>query len=79
MVKVLIENNVFVDAQTKDWSTPLYLAVQSNHQDIVQFLLDKNGKSLKDASNFGWAVIHVAAENGNVTLAKMLLNRGRRD
>ena len=30
----------------------------------------------KGASKFGWAVIHVAAENGNVTLAKMLLNRG---
>ena len=41
VVKVLIENNVFVDTQTKDWSTPLYLAVQGNHQDIVQFLLDK--------------------------------------
>ncbi|XP_046329004.2 uncharacterized protein LOC124112875 [Haliotis rufescens] len=77
MLKVLLDsNNCFINPRShKDRSTPLHVAVKSNHTDAVKLLLrhecDVNSKDVA-----GRSPVHLACETGNTTVLKDLLSKG---
>ena len=60
--------------------TPLYLAVQARDLEGVRRLLDEEeGADLAQQESevkWAWDPLHVAAENGDLDLARLLLERG---
>ena len=50
-----------MDKTKNDGSTPLYIAAETGHLDVVQFLVEQ-GEDVNFADNFGWTPLHRAAE-----------------
>lgn len=46
VVKVLVENNASINIQSHSGFTPLYMAAQENHCNIVEFLLRHGANQL---------------------------------
>jgi ankyrin repeat protein len=59
-----------LDARNKDGCTALYLAVQSGHVAVAQYLVKNAGSDLNIASNGQWSVLGVAVDKTD----KQLLN-----
>jgi len=61
-----------ITATEWDHATLLHVAVQQNHQDLVEFLL-KKGAEVKAVTDDGLTPLHMAAQNGNIGIARLLL------
>ena len=60
----------------QDGGTPLFVACQSNHQDVVEELL-KHGADLHVQMVVdGASLVFVCAQNGHLQLLKYLLSKG---
>ncbi|XP_071090384.1 uncharacterized protein [Haliotis cracherodii] len=60
---------------SKDGKLPQHICSENGREDILHFILDKDGDKLaKD--NAGWTVLHYACVNGNFVLAEWLIKDG---
>jgi ankyrin repeat protein len=56
-------------------NSPLSAAVYQDRRDVVKLLIDR-GADLNQGDNAGWRPIHLAAANGRLKTARMLLEAG---
>jgi len=72
LLKVLLDNNVDVNAKTSSGLAPIHLAARDGHNEILQSLLMNNAQ-INTIDNKGRQPIHVAAENGRTATINLLL------
>ncbi|KAJ3285030.1 hypothetical protein HK104_009668, partial [Borealophlyctis nickersoniae] len=66
-----------IDWTDKQTFTPLYLASQQGHLDVVKYLLDRG--ALVDGTAGAWAgPLHIAVYEGHVSIARLLIEKGAR-
>ncbi len=56
--------------------TPLYIAIQKGRLDIVEILFDRKHFSVKDKDIYGCNPLHWTAQQGNLNIAKFLVDKG---
>jgi hypothetical protein len=72
IVKLLLQEGAYIEAVTKDGSSPFTIAVERSHLAVAKILLENGAK--KDHKNAsGWTVLHWAAE-GSFDTVKFLLD-----
>ena len=58
-----------------DWEqTPLHLAVEGGHRDVVQLLLEKNAR-IETTDRFGTTPLHLAVIESQIKVAQLLLEK----
>lgn len=65
-----------VSAQTKNGATPLYLACQEGHLEIIQYLVKDCGADPHIRANDGMTPLHAAAQMGHNTVIVWLVSTG---
>ncbi|RDD41572.1 Transient receptor potential cation channel subfamily A member 1 [Trichoplax sp. H2] len=78
------KNNHFVDIRDNDGKTALYIAIEMNHYEMIKLCLDHGASpiQIQDMENLMFQqgktkpMLHLAANNGNIDIAKLLLNHG---
>ncbi|XP_048794003.1 ankyrin repeat and SOCS box protein 3 [Lagopus muta] len=74
-VGVLLEAGVDPDQVTTESNTPLFLAVENGHVDVVRFLI-QNGASVEGSHSWsGWNSLHQAAFQQHIEIMKILLEK----
>ena len=74
-VMQLLINSASIDARDKAKNTPLHLAAQYGHIDMVDLLLSK-GASIEAKCPYGKTPLHYAAQGDHTETIKLLLKRG---
>ncbi|KAF3067621.1 Ankyrin repeat domain-containing protein 17 [Trichoderma lentiforme] len=74
MAQLLLEKGASINTKNNWGSTPLSFAVWSG-KDIVQFFLEK-GASIDEKDKYGYTPLLRAAEDGNIGVVRLLLERG---
>ncbi|XP_067653322.1 protein fem-1 homolog B-like [Haliotis asinina] len=70
---VLSQNTRDIDTRMSCWKTPLMLAAENGHKNVVELLVDKGADvSLKDET--GGNVLHIACYGGHLDVVKYLLS-----
>jgi ankyrin repeat protein len=64
-----------LDVTNNRGRTPLHLATDNNHIEIVRILLD-SGADPSLANDGGWTALHIAADKGHEDIVDLLLRRG---
>ena len=72
---MLLGKGARVDATRRDGETPLYVASESGHADVVQLLLG-NGARVDAAMENGATPLFTASENGHEDVVRLLLDAG---
>lgn len=62
-----------VNSQTKNGATPLYLACQEGHLEVVQYLVKDCGADPSIRANDGMTPLHAAAQMGHNTVIVWLV------
>ncbi|VDP58169.1 unnamed protein product [Schistosoma curassoni] len=73
--EALLRAGISRDARTKVDRTPLHLAAQEGHADIVELLL-RNGADLSAKDMLRMTALHWAAERGHTPVVQMLMRFG---
>lgn len=73
--KVLQKGAAIVVRDFLDKTTPLHLATRHEHNVMFRLLLE-TVKNLKAKDTRRWTVLHQAVIEGNVAMARILLERG---
>lgn len=66
-----------LSAQTKTGATPLYLACQEGHLEIIQYLVQDCGADPHARAHDGMTPLHAAAQMGHNTVIVWLVSAGR--
>lgn len=74
-MKLLVEHGASVNVQSQNGFTPLYMAAQENHDDVVKYLL-VNGAIQGLATEDGFTPIAVAMQQGHDKVVTVLLENG---
>lgn len=77
-MKLLIDRGVDVNAKTDDDFTPLHVAAQEGHVEVVKFLLDGDA-NVNFKNKHGWTPLHLANEQrwiAKETMNKANIQRG---
>ena len=78
IVKILVQNHAKVNVQaTSGGFTPLYMAAQENHVDVVKYLL-ANGASQTLSTDDGFTPLAVALQQGHDKVVAVLLENDTR-
>jgi ankyrin repeat protein len=72
-----LEHDADINAQTRDGVTPLYVAVESNHEKMVELFL-ANRANLNKQNNYGMSPLVLARSLGHQDIADALLLHGAR-
>ncbi|KAM9239915.1 Ankyrin repeat and SOCS box protein 3 [Leptosomus discolor] len=75
-VRVLLEAGADPNEVTTEATTPLFLAVENEHADIVKFLLQHGANVEGPHSWSGWNSLHQASFQGCTEIMKVLLEKG---
>ena len=70
---VVLFTNRVVNSQTKNGATPLYLACQEGHLEVVQYLVKDCGADPSIRANDGMTPLHAAAQMGHNTVIVWLV------
>lgn len=62
-----------VNSQTKNGATPLYLACQEGHLEVVQYLVKDCGADPSIRANDGMTPLHAASQMGHNTVIVWLV------
>ena len=73
--QLLLDHGSNVDAENKDGSTPLHLAVSSWNRAIFRKLLD-HGANANAKDKDGWTPLHQASFEGETRTVSLLLDHG---
>lgn len=65
--------------QTVIGATPLYLACQEGHLDVVQYLVNECGADVHLRAHDGMTCLHAAAHMGHQAVVVWLVSRGPRN
>ena len=77
LVRVLVQRGADINQPAQGGATPLYVAVQQGHDYVAKHLLKNGADSNIAAGQFYDSPLTVlASENGNVEIAKLLLDYG---
>lgn len=60
----------------KEFISPLYIAILTNHQDLVHFFLSEGLNSNEDEINNNSRILFAAIRTGNLNVVKLLLEKG---
>lgn len=75
LVSVLIKFGAEVDCINDQLQTPLMLAVDQNHKNIVSYLIKKNAK-INQKDQYGYSALNHAFKNNNLDSASCLIQNG---
>ena len=75
MLELLRLDPQCLNLQTSDGRTPLHIALENNHEEILEFLIQQ-GASLKIADERGRTPLHVAIESGSEIAVTLLVTAG---
>ncbi|KAK9776060.1 hypothetical protein SCAR479_07280 [Seiridium cardinale] len=64
-----------INDESKDGFSPLRLAAQNRHMDVVKFLC-RRGAAVTDSANTGWSLWFTSAGHGDHELIKFLIDQG---
>ena len=78
LARLLLGKGANVNARNGKGFGSLFVAVEKNRSDVVRLLLEQDGIEV-DArqESHGYTPLHKAAEDGNVVLIKLLVEKGR--
>lgn len=76
--ELLISNGAEIDTKDFKNETPLFYAVDSNHdKGVIEFLIEKGADvNIKSTNDVKYTVLHIAAKRNNVDAIKLLINNG---
>ena len=74
-MRCLLEKGAKVGQVTNDGTSPLMIAVQVGHVDVVRLLLE-HGADVEQATNGGKTPLLIACEKGNTDAVRLLLKKG---
>lgn len=64
-----------IESTNENWYTPLIMAAKMNRQDILELLVNR-GANINATSKSGNCALYAAVNNGNVNMARYLLDHG---
>jgi hypothetical protein len=70
---LLAKQGVNVNQAADDGATPLFMASQKGHAEVVSMLLAKQGVNVNQAANSGATPLYVASQNGHAEVVSTLL------
>ncbi|XP_041714449.1 poly [ADP-ribose] polymerase tankyrase-2 isoform X2 [Coregonus clupeaformis] len=73
--ELLLRKGANVNEKTKDFLTPLHLASEKSHNDIIEVLVKHEAK-VNALDNLGQTALHRAAHCGHLQTCRLLLNSG---
>ena len=73
---LLLDNGADVKQARKDGTTPLIVAAEQGHGEIVALLLDKGADVKQSTTDNGATALHVAALHGHREIVALLLKHG---
>ncbi|KAM3913542.1 poly [ADP-ribose] polymerase tankyrase-2 isoform 3-T3 [Leptodactylus fuscus] len=73
--ELLLRKGANVNEKTKDFLTPLHVASEKGHNDVVEVLLKHEAK-INTLDNLGQTCLHRAAHCGHLQTCRILLNSG---
>ena len=79
IVAFLIKNNAKINQANDNGETPLYIAVQKGFDTVAGILINKSEDASGDcnwANKIGTPLLHVATENGNAEIVRILIRYG---
>ncbi|CAH0549306.1 unnamed protein product [Brassicogethes aeneus] len=76
MANVLVSNGADLNAQDINGYSPLMFAVDNNHTETAEFLINQGANVNLRGSKDNRTALHVAAATGNVTMANVLVSNG---
>lgn len=76
MVRLCVEKGFFVDLSYEDNVTPLMLAGQAGHIDIVEYLISKGANPNAASSSTGLPVLSSVVRNNDLAIAEYLIRNG---
>ena len=59
-------------ALSNDGATPLFIAAQNGHLEIVQFLVESGANKDQGTTNDGATPVFIAAQNGHLEIVRVL-------
>ncbi len=72
--KIIEEDPDVVHARTQNWGTPLHVAIQYRHYDIVELLIDK-GADVNARNVRGNTPLHIAVNDKQITTVELFLRK----
>jgi ankyrin repeat protein len=72
---VLLEHGADINKAQNDGCTPLHMASQQGHVDVVRVLLEQ-GADINKAKNNGCTPLFMASQDGHVDVVRVLLEQG---
>ncbi|KAF7293330.1 Multiple ankyrin repeats single kh domain [Mycena kentingensis (nom. inval.)] len=75
-VQFLVRQKANVDATSDLQGTPLHMAVQGDHLEVVKFLVEQAGANIDARYVGGRTALHIASLNGQLQTMEYLLDRG---
>lgn len=74
IVRALVEKGCEIDAKNAFGNTPLFLAVQHLHNNVIEFFLEL-GADFEYCDGNGWSLLHKASFYGWLTIAQIVINK----
>src|SRR6185503_5154497 len=75
-VQTLLKREANVNAANEEGTTPLFIAAEKGHRDIVALLLDKGADVKQERADSGEPPLFIAAQEGHREIVALLLDHG---
>ncbi|XP_049516904.1 poly [ADP-ribose] polymerase tankyrase-1 [Dermacentor silvarum] len=74
-IELLLRKNANINEKNEEYLTPLHLAADKSHLDVVDILI-KNGAKVNALDSLGQTALHRCSREGNVQACRLLLSAG---